>query len=88
MKNISLLLGAGLVFLASSCTIVVPGVATTNKIEKSGEAEGKLFLGLGNVDIGLYKAAQNGNINRIATYDYSVRAGLFITKYKTIVTGN
>jgi len=88
MKKISLLLGAGLVFLVSSCTVVVPGVATNNKIEKSGEVEGKLFLRLGNVDIGLYQAAKNGNIDRIATYDYSVRAGLFITKYKTIVTGN
>jgi len=87
MKKISLLLGAGLVFLVSSCTVVYPGVATSNKIVKTGEVEAKLFLGLGNVDVGLYQAAKNGGITKIATYDYSVRAGLFTTKYKTIVTG-
>ena len=46
MKKISLLLGAGLVFLVSSCTVVYPGVATSNKIVKTGEVEAKLFLGL------------------------------------------
>ena len=87
MKKISLLLGAGLVFLVSSCTVVYPGVATNNKIVKSGEVEAKLFLGLGNIDVGLYQAAKNGGITKIATYDGSVRQGLFIRKYKTIVTG-
>ena len=82
MKKISLLLGAGLVFLVSSCTVVYPGVATSNKIVKTGEVEAKLFLGLGNVDVGLYQAAKNGGITKIATYDYSVRAGLFTTKYE------
>ncbi len=87
MKKLSIILGASLALSLSSCTIIYPGVATDNKIVKTGEVEAKTFLGIGNVDVGLNEAAKNGGITKIATVDYSIRYGLFITKYKTVVTG-
>ncbi len=87
MKKLTIIVGASLALLASSCTVIYPGVAVQNKIEKTGTVEAKTFLGIGNVDIGAQEAAKKGGINKIATVDYSVRYGLFITKYKVIVTG-
>lgn len=89
MKKIyfSILIAAGL--LASSCSVTVPVAATSNKIVKEGVAERKIWFGLafGHTNVGIEQAAKNGGIKKIATVDYSVKRGLFSTKYKTIVTG-
>tara|TARA_B110000285_G_C15064302_1_gene584213 strand:+ start:1084 stop:1344 length:261 start_codon:yes stop_codon:yes gene_type:complete len=86
MKKILIL--ACVAIFATSCTITYPGIATGNEATKTGEVEEVLFLGLGSVNLGVENAAKKAGITKIATVDYSVKAGLIITKYKIIVTGN
>ena len=86
MKKILIL--ACVAILATSCTITYPGIATGNEATKTGEAKEKLFMGLGSANLGAETAAKNAGITKIATVDYSVKAGLFFTTYKVIVTGN
>lgn len=72
-----------------SCSIALPGIATGAKSVKEGVAKKTVWLGLAlsPVDVSIEKAAKNGNIKKIATVDTEVKAGLFSTTYKTIVTG-
>lgn len=87
MKKIIFIASA--IALLASCTVTYPGMATSNKMEKTGVAERTIWFGLafGHTDLGSATAAKKGGITKIATVDYSVRAGLFRTTYKTIVTG-
>lgn len=85
MKKLILLAGAVMAF-TTSCTVVTPGIATGNESIKRGEIEKKLFLGIGSVDLGVLKAAEKAGIDKVATVDFS-RSGLFIVRYKVIVTG-
>lgn len=89
MRKYILSIGTAALIALCSCTVTFPGVATSNPIgSKTGIAEKKIFIfPIGNTDIGIEKAAKNGGITKIATVDYSIRAGLFTTTYKTIVTG-
>lgn len=83
---ITIFLGVSL----SSCAVMVqPGMATGNPIgEKTGKSSYTTIFGIAlNYDQGVAKAAQNGNIDKIATVDYKVETGLFTTEYTTIVTG-
>ena len=85
-----LLFVGALVASLSSCKTALPGYATGVTSEgKTGVAEAKSFLGffLGDSDISQEKAAKNGGIKNISTVDQEIKAGLFITKYRTIVTG-
>lgn len=74
--------------LLSSCTHVYPGMVTTAKAEKTGEARKKVWFGIAkNVDISVATAAKNGGISKVATVDYGIKRGLFSKTYFTRVTG-
>ncbi|MDR0473935.1 MAG: TRL-like family protein [Treponema sp.] len=57
---------------------------------KTGQAEGKIILGLfGDADVGALAAARAGGITKIATVDTKIKVflgGLFVT-FTTTVTG-
>jgi hypothetical protein len=86
MKKILIL--ACVAIFATSCTITYPGIATGNEATKTGEVKAKLFMGLGNANLGVETAAKNAGITKVATVDYSVKAGFLFTTYKVIITGN
>ncbi|MFT4755366.1 MAG: hypothetical protein ACI85Q_002935 [Salibacteraceae bacterium] len=87
MKKI-IILASVLALIGTSCTVVVPGVATGNVAEKTGFVSKSTFLGITfkPIDLSIATAAKNGDITKIATMDYSVKYG-FITKYKLVITG-
>ncbi len=89
MKNLTIISGLALVLSFSSCTMTYPGQATSNRIEKTGEASKTIFLGLafGHTDLGIEKAAKDAKITKIATMDYSVKMGLITQKYTLIISG-
>ncbi|MGB1102985.1 MAG: TRL domain-containing protein [Crocinitomicaceae bacterium] len=91
MKNLRLLLGAGLLALMTSCSISGPLLVTDNKaLEKRGEASYNVWLGFirpMEADASIRTAAKNGGITKVATVDVKVYGGLFKTTYTTIVTG-
>jgi hypothetical protein len=72
-----------------STSLMVPVAVTDNPVgTRRGVAMSKTFFGIGDVDVGVEKAAKNGKITRIATVDYKVTVQFgFIAKYETIVTG-
>ena len=39
------------------------------------------------MDLSIQTAAKNGGITEVGSVDYQVYGGLFVSKYKTIVTG-
>lgn len=88
MKKLLILAVASIAFVATSCT-QYGYMATGGTGTKTGEASKKLFLGinLGHVDVGIATAAKKGGITKVATVDYTVKRGLFVTTYKTVVTG-
>lgn len=72
----------------SSCTHIYPGMVTTAKSVKTGEAKKKVWFGLGsNIDVSVATAAKNGGITKVATVDYGVKSGLFSKTYITRVSG-
>jgi hypothetical protein len=74
--------------LASSCSMVSPGIATQASSQKVGIAEKKVWFGLAfNVDVSIATAAKNGGIKKVATVDHGVRRGFLNTTYFTKVTG-
>ncbi len=82
----------GLAVLAitmASCSATYPVTATGGEAVKEGVAQKTVWFGLAlsPVDVSIEKAAKNGNIKNVATVDAQVKAGLFSTTYKTIVTG-
>lgn len=77
--------------LATSCSVVAPGMVTDNAAEKKGEASAKFFLGIigpKNADLSIEKACKKAGITKVSTVDYKIESRLFTTKYSTIVTGN
>lgn len=88
MKKIFLLCAT--VAIATSCTVAYPGIATGNKAEKEGVAEETVWFGIAikPIDLSIERAAENGDITKVATVDYSITGGLFKRTYKVIVTGN
>jgi hypothetical protein len=89
MKKQIIIASAVLVSLiATSCSMVSPGVATQASSVKVGTAEKKVWLGLAfNVDVSIATAAKNGGIKKVATVDYGIRKGFLNTTYITKVTG-
>jgi len=81
-----LLIGLGIVALATSCKVVTPGIATGNEGLETVVLEEKTFLGIGSVNIGAIEAAEKAGFTKVASIDYS-RSGLFVVRYKVIVTG-
>lgn len=88
MKKI-IILASAIGMLAASCTVTFPIVVTDNAAEKTSVIEKKVFLGLafGEHDLSITTAAKAKDITKIATVDFKVKKGLFISKYTTIVTG-
>jgi hypothetical protein len=92
VRNISLF---GIVIFLSSCAVSGPqtvpsALVTTNDVgSKEGVAEKTIWLGIwiGNSDLSITKAANNGKITKVATVDSEVDAGFLKTTYRTIVTG-
>lgn len=91
MKKLAVVMLALATLFLVGCTTVSPVTATSNDLgSKVGEASGTYlfgFLPLGNMNMGIQKAAQNGGITKISTVDTKVKSGLFTTKISTIVTG-
>jgi len=59
-------------------------------IQKTGQAEGKIILGLfGDIDAGIATAAKNGGITKVATVDTKVKTllGALVITVTTTVTG-
>lgn len=75
----------------ASCSISGPILVTDNANEKKGEASYSVVLGIfrpKEADISIKKAAENGDITRVATVDFKVVSKMFKTTYTTVVTGN
>lgn len=91
MKKLAVVMLALATLFLVGCTTVSPVTATSNNLgSKVGEASGTYLFGffpLGNMDMGIQKAAQNGGITKISTVDTKVKSGLFTTKISTVVTG-
>jgi hypothetical protein len=91
MKKLNrLFLAIGIAIAIASCSIQQPIAITKNPVgSKKGIAEKKVFMGimLKPTDIGIQKAAANGGIKKISTVEFEAKYGLFIQKYKTVVTG-
>jgi outer membrane lipoprotein SlyB len=68
----------------------LPHSVGSASIQKTGQAEGSIILGLfGDVDAGIATAAQNGGITKIASVDVRVKQmlGYLVVTYTTTVTG-
>ena len=89
-KLVVVMLALAALFLVG-CTTVTPLTATSNVLgSKVGESTGTYLFGvlpLGNIDVGIQKAAQNGGITKISTVDVKVKVGIFTSKVSTVVTG-
>lgn len=89
MKKIAIIALTVISLALYSCSVSIPLAATNNKIEKKGIATRTIWFGLafGHTDVGIEAAAKNGNITKVATVDYNVKAGLFRKTYTTTVQG-
>jgi hypothetical protein len=91
MKRIKTLLGMALLTATfSSCAVGYPVLTTDNNIgSKVGESSYDIIFGIVTKggDASIKKAAQNGDITKIATVDLVVESKLIKTTVKTIVTG-
>ncbi len=88
IKNLFIILAAGV--MLSSCATTVPFDVTDNEIgTKTGKASYTVILGFPpfNGNAGIKEAAENGNIDKIATVDRKLKSGLFTTTVTTVVTG-
>lgn len=88
IKRILILITAGT--LLSGCATTLPIEVTDNEIgQKTGKSSYTLILGFQpfNGDAGIKAAAENGNIDKIATVDRKFKSGLFTTTVTTVVTG-
>ena len=76
--------------MAISCSVTYPKITIEKEVVKEGISQKTIWFGivLRPVDVSIEKAAKNGNITKITSVDYQVKAGLFSKTYKTIVTGN
>jgi hypothetical protein len=83
-------LAFAVVALMGCPAVNLPHSVGTASIQKTGQSEGKLILGLfGDVDAGIATAAKNGGITKIASVDSRVNVLLFglVTTFTTTVTG-
>lgn len=100
MKKIKTLLFAGVVVLATSCTVTRPYAVTNNAIgDAVGTSKTTLIFGSSagmglqsalystNKNFGVIQAAKNGNLDKIATVDVQTSNYGIIAIVKIIVTG-
>lgn len=90
-KYIKTSLVAGLLLLATSCSMTMPGLVTDNPAEKKSEVSVKVILGFirpKDADLSIKKACEKGDITKVSTVDYKVTGGIFKKTYTVIVTGN
>lgn len=88
MKKYLIILSLAAMF--SSCAISGPLFITDNPAgTKTGTASAKFLFGwpIDGGDLSIKKACADGDITKVSTVDIAVESGLFITTYKTIVTG-
>lgn len=90
MKKTLFIAATAVTVALASCNIPGYTVATGNKgLTKQGETAYKCFLGirLRPWDLSVSTCAKNAGISKVATVDYDIRPGLFITRYRIRVTG-
>lgn len=88
IKRLLILITAGT--LLSGCATTVPLEVTDNEIgQKTGKSSYTIVLGVlpFNGNAGIKAAAENGNIDKIATVDRKIKSGFFTTTVTTVVTG-
>ncbi|PCJ65709.1 MAG: hypothetical protein COA58_09435 [Bacteroidetes bacterium] len=85
------ILVAGLFIVSmASCSVSGPLFITDNPDGgKVGESSYRVIFGfiLDGGDASIKSAAENGSITKVSTVDTKVEAGLFVTRYITVVTG-
>lgn len=73
-----------------SCSVTTPIKVTDNEIgQKVGKSSYTIILGVRpfNGNAGIKTAAENGDIDKIATVDRKITSGIFVTTVTTVVTG-
>ena len=97
IKNLIIVLAAGLMLTSCSAKFTYPSMVTENPVgEKVGKSSYDV-IGIPllanfpwicfNRDRGVAKAAKNGDIDKIATVDFQIEQNFFSVTYRTIVTG-
>ncbi|MDA7803120.1 TRL-like family protein [Crocinitomix sp.] len=72
--------------LLGSCTIAHQFTVTNNPVgTKKGVASGTSFSK--DLDISSEAACKNGGISKIGTMEFKATSFVFITRYKTVITG-
>jgi hypothetical protein len=73
----------------ASCSLPGYTTATGNKGVKESETVYKAFLNirLKPWDLSVASCAEKAGITKVATVDYDLKAGLFITTYRLRITG-
>ncbi len=92
MKNVKNIIAGVLLLSLGSCSVSGPLLITDNpggRTTKKGVASYKSILGFrpANADVSIATAAKNGKISKVATVDQTVKGGLFVKTYSTVVTG-
>jgi hypothetical protein len=89
MKKYLLVLGTVLTVFVSSCTLPGYTAATGNNSGKESEVVYRAFLNirLKSWDLSVASCAKKAGITKVATVDYDLRQGLFITRYRLRITG-
>lgn len=88
LKSLLIAITAGI--LLSGCATTLPLDVTDNEIgQKTGKSSYTVILGFPpfNGDASIKAAAENGNIDKIATVDRKITSGFFTTTVTTVVTG-
>lgn len=84
-----LIIIAGALLLLASCGATHKHIVTNAEGSKSVEVDRTVFfnIALGNTNNGIAANAKKAGISTITAVDYNVTKILFVTKYKTIITG-
>jgi hypothetical protein len=89
MKKYLIILGTALTFFLGSCSLPGYTTATGNNASKEAEVAYRAFLNirLKSWDLSVASCAKKAGITKVATVDYDLRQGLFITRYRLRITG-
>jgi len=83
-------LAFAMIALMGCPSVNLPRLVGNASIQKVGQASGTVILGaFGTVDAGIYEAAQNGGITKVASVDVRVKKllGYIMVTWTTTVTG-
>lgn len=100
MKNLKVLIFAGVMLSLASCTAIRPYAVTNNAIgDGVGVSKTTLIFGTStgtqleqaifstNKNFGVIEAARNGNLTSVATVDVETTTFWILTRVRVIVTG-